>query len=56
MLWKLDRWCDCSHCQGGKNKHAWVFFYYLRKMGDDPLVHVYGDRIVIFIEDKEPSP
>ena len=55
MTWELDKFCNCGHCRGGKNKHTWSFFYYLKRMGDEPLVHVYGDKIVITTERGESN-
>lgn len=47
-IWDLDRFCDCDHCRG-KNKHAWSFYYYLKRLGDKPRLKVTKDQIWIAI-------
>lgn len=36
-----------------KDNHSWAFYYYLKRMGDEPMLHVYGDKIRISIEKRE---
>ena len=45
--WNLPSHCDCDHCKGGKNKHAWAFYYYMLRLGDD--LGLYTDRNCIII-------
>ena len=52
-VWYEPRYCDCDWCRprGGKNNHAWAFYYFLKRLGDRPAVRVTKDRIIISIED-----
>ena len=46
-IWNLPEYCDCSHCKGGKNKHAWAFFYFMRRQGYKVHASTGLGRIVI---------
>lgn len=49
-VWRLDKFCDCDWCRprGGKNNHAWSFFYFLKRAGDRPKVKVTAEEIIIW--------
>lgn len=32
------------------NNHTWAFYYYLKRAGDDPMVHTYEDKVRIVVE------
>lgn len=46
-VWELPATCGCWHCKGGKNKHAWSFYYFLKRAGDRPRVSVANGIIRI---------
>lgn len=48
-IWELNRFCDCDWCEprGGKNNHAWSFYYFLKRCGDNPRLKVTDDQIKI---------
>ena len=51
ITWELPAKCDCSWCKprGGKNNHAWSFYYFLKKVGDNPKVKVRNGTIYISV-------
>jgi hypothetical protein len=49
-IWEFPS-CDCTHCNGGTNKHAWAFYYYCKRMGDDVTMASFGDTMEMRIYD-----
>lgn len=47
--WESDRYCSCDHCKGGKNKHAWSFYYFCKRQGDKVTVKTTKDKIIMRI-------
>ena len=56
MTWKDNPYCSCSWClpRGGRNRHVWAFFYFLRRCGDRPRV-IRQDARAIVIESWTPE-
>ena len=46
-VWRLPEYCDCWHCKGGKNKHAWAFFYFMKRRGENVRASTGLGKIVI---------
>lgn len=45
--WRAPRNCECDYCGGGSNKHAWSFFYFMKRAGDRVSWCIDHDEFVI---------
>ena len=51
-IWEFDRYCSCTWCKGGKNKHAWSFYYFCKRKGDNVEANVSETKITMRIKDR----
>lgn len=48
MRWEIERGpCDCPYCRGRADKHAWAFYYFLKRRGDQPRVTTTASHIIV---------